>query len=223
MRDEVPRAMKINVSTVSLITIALALGASPSVDSSPPGGDEWDATAAARYLDARMDDWWANAKVLKTGDGEERCLSCHTAIPYALARAALRRLSNDGTPTAHEQRIAETAKLRVENARRKQPFYDDSEEKKLESRGVESVLNAVILTHLDHNAEPDETLRRAMTRLWEAQRPDGAWDWLDFGLEPYETPDAAFYGATAAALAAGSPAGERASTGPIFQTFAVSS
>jgi hypothetical protein len=38
-----------------------------------------------------MDLWWTKAKVLKTGAGDARCLSCHTAIPYALARPALRR------------------------------------------------------------------------------------------------------------------------------------
>jgi hypothetical protein len=40
-------------------------------------------------------------------------------------------------------------------------------------------------------------------RLWETQRSDGAWDWLNFGLEPYETVDAVYQGATLAALAVG--------------------
>ena len=40
---------------------------------------------------------------------------------------------------------------------------------------------------------------KALARLWEVQRADGAWDWLDFGLEPYETSDAVFHGATVAA------------------------
>ena len=43
------------------------------------------------------------------------------------------------------------------------------------------------------------------------QRADGAWDWLEFGLEPYEAPDAVYYGASVAALAAGSASGKRAS------------
>jgi squalene-hopene/tetraprenyl-beta-curcumene cyclase len=44
------------------------------------------------------------------------------------------------------------------------------------------------------------------------QRPDGAWDWLNFGLEPYETTDAVFYGATLAAMAVGRPTGDAAAT-----------
>jgi hypothetical protein len=53
-----------------------------------------------------------------------------------------------------------------------------------------------------------------MARLWEVQRPDGAWDWLEFGLEPHETTDAMYHGAALAALAAGSVPGKGASTNP---------
>lgn len=175
--------------------------------------DGWDPAATARYLDARMDVWWANAKVLRTGDGQTRCLSCHTAIPYALVRPALRGMLGERTPTAHETRMIEQIRRRVAFTDGDQPYYDHTEAKKIESRGVEAVLNAVILTHLSqaNPAEADAHMRTAMTRLWDAQRADGAWDWLDFGLEPYETPDAVFYGASLAALAAGSPAGMRAS------------
>src|SRR5205809_51454 len=42
-----------------------------------------------------------------------------------------------------------------------------------------------------------------LRHLWEIQRSDGAWDWLDFGLEPFESVDATYYGATLAALAVG--------------------
>lgn len=177
--------------------------------------DGWDPAAAARYLDARMDVWWANAKVLRTGDGQTRCISCHTAVPYALVRPALRAVLGETTPTAHETRMVEQIHRRLAFAAGDQPYYDHTEAKKIESRGVEAVLNAVVLTHLNpaHAPEPDAHTRAAMTRLWDAQRADGAWDWLDFGLEPYETPDAVFYGAALAALAAGSPAGMRASEG----------
>jgi squalene-hopene/tetraprenyl-beta-curcumene cyclase len=45
--------------------------------------------------------------------------------------------------------------------------------------------------------------------LWETQRSDGRWDWLEFGLEPWETTEAAYHGATFAAFAAGTATGER--------------
>jgi squalene-hopene/tetraprenyl-beta-curcumene cyclase len=96
----------------------------------------------------------------------------------------------------------------VEYASGDQPYYDHTEDKKVESRGVEAVINAVVLTA---DPEPSPATTAAIARMWEVQRSDGAWDWLDFGLEPYEAPDAAFHGATMAALAAGSASGRRAS------------
>jgi squalene-hopene/tetraprenyl-beta-curcumene cyclase len=68
------------------------------------------------------------------------------------------------------------------------------------------VLNALILASADaadRRREPSGPTQRALAQLWETQRPDGAWDWLDFGLEPFESVDAAYYGATLAALAIG--------------------
>lgn len=173
----------------------------------------WDRDAAARYLDRRMDAWWENAKTLKTDGGDTRCLSCHTALPYVWARPALRRSLNAEQSTPHEQRVIEQVSRRLGYRTVDQPYYDHTEAKKVESRGVEAVINAVALTGLGDETTPDERqplVAAAMSRMWNVQRPDGAWDWLDFGLEPYEAPDAVFHGATLAALAAGSPAGKRA-------------
>lgn len=188
-----------------------------------PAGDPslgWDKAATARYLDARMDVWWTNAKVLKTGAGDTRCLSCHTAVPYALVRPALRRALGETVPTVHEAKILETVTLRLQTAGAQQPFYDHTPDKRLESRGVEAVLGALVLASenvspVAHDGGASIAARRALARqgferLWEAQRPDGAWDWLNFGLEPYESVDAEFHGATLAAMAAGSVAGAEA-------------
>jgi squalene-hopene/tetraprenyl-beta-curcumene cyclase len=172
----------------------------------------WDRDAAARYLDGRMDIWWANAKTLSTNGGETRCLSCHTALPYVWARHALRRSQAEAQPTSHEQRVLEQVSRRIGYRGDDQPYYDHTEAKKIESRGVEAVVNAVALTGLDEDAVSSDRqplVAAAMARMWDVQRSDGAWDWLDFGLEPYEAPDAAFQGATMAALAAGSPAGRQ--------------
>jgi hypothetical protein len=179
--------------------------------------ERWDAAAAAKYLDARMDTWWSNAKVLKTADGEQRCLSCHTAVPYVLARPALRRMLGEKASTPHESRILETVRARVASIGNQQPYYDNTEEKKIESRGVESVLNAFMLTSHElqsREINPQPATTAAIARMWEVQRADGAWDWLNFGLEPYEAPDAVFHGATLAAFAAGTPSGSKASRTP---------
>jgi squalene-hopene/tetraprenyl-beta-curcumene cyclase len=194
------------------VAIAVAIGTRPAATQS--NQVRWDAASAARYLDARMDTWWRNAKVLKTGTADERCLSCHTAVPYVMARPRLRRLLGDHTLTAHESRIVNTVTARVASMGNQQPYYDHTEDKKVESRGVEAVLNAFVLAMHDADRKadrPSEPTRAAIARLWEVQRPDGAFDWLNFGLEPYEAPDAVFYGAVLAAMAANSAPASAAS------------
>jgi squalene-hopene/tetraprenyl-beta-curcumene cyclase len=178
---------------VVMVAAALLLGAA-----SRPA--EWDCEGAARYLDERMDIWFAKAKKLKTGDGETACVSCHTALPYALSRSALRRAMRVTEPTTQETRVVDGVVRRVETYDAHEPMYDFNDAKKIESRGTEAVLNALILATLNG---PEDATRKAFRRLWSTQRADGAWDWLDFGLEPFETADAVYYGAALAALAAG--------------------
>lgn len=200
------------VVAAGLFTAAWSLTAAPAPAAGPDPG--WDAAATARYLDQRMDLWWNKAKTLRTGSGEAKCVSCHTAIPYALARPLLRIATGETAPTAHETRILDTVRQRVANLADEAPFYDHTEAKKVESAGVEAVLNAFVLTRNDslgRSAQPSTPTRTAMARLWATQRADGAWNWLDFGLEPYETTDAAYHGATLAAMAAGSSPGRNAS------------
>ncbi len=208
------------MSSRPFAVVGVLLLASLTLRAAAPGDDpnvKWDKAAAARYLDARMDVWWAKAKPLKSGATETKCLSCHTAIPYALARPALRKAMGVTAVTAHETTIVETVRTRMAHTDNQQPFYDHTDEKKVESRGVEAVMNAFLLTSRDLDTgatAPGALTQQALTRLWAVQREDGAWDWLNFGLEPYETSDAVFHGATVAALAAGSPTGRLASADP---------
>lgn len=171
----------------------------------------WDQTAVTGYFDARMDLWWQRAKTLRTGTSETKCLSCHTAVPYAMVMPVLRRARGIDALTRHEQQILDMARARSAYAETDQPYYDQSEDKIRESRGVEAVVNAFVLTTYDAGPSPAPETRAAIVRLWQVQRADGAWDWLNFGLEPYEAPDAVFQGAALAALSAGSRAGRAAS------------
>ena len=204
-----PRTSAAAIAAAVLFTSILAHGAA-----APPADAGFDAAAAARYLDQRMDVWWQKAKPLKTVGGETKCLSCHTAVPYALARPALRRMLGEAAPTAHETAILDTVRTRLSHLDTQQPFYDHTEAKKIESAGVEAVMNAFLLASRDAGAgvsAPDAPTRQAFARLWQMQRADGAWNWLDFGLEPYESTDAVFHGATLAAMAAGAATGRQAS------------
>src|SRR5689334_8584564 len=85
-----------------LLTAAAATlaGHSTSTPADTPG---WDPAAAARYLDSRAEWWttWPNA----ARDNGTYCMSCHTTLPYALARPALRPLLHEAAPSPAEDKI----------------------------------------------------------------------------------------------------------------------
>jgi hypothetical protein len=160
-------------------------------------------TNAARYLDDRIDIWFVKSKKLRTGDVKTSCVSCHTVAPYALARPALRKAAGVKVPAPQEARLLRETLLRVATYDSHEPLYKNKED---ESRGSEAVLNLIVLVGElapDNQAALAEPLRKAFEELWAAQRADGAWDWLNFGNEPYESADSVYYGAALAAIAVG--------------------
>jgi len=166
----------------------------------------WQASAA-RYLDDRIDIWFVKAKKLRTGDIQTSCVSCHTVAPYALARPALRKAAGVKAPSPQEERLLRETLLRVATYDSHEPLYKSKED---QSRGSEAVLNLLVLVgelSPDNQASLAEPLRKAFAELWAAQRADGAWDWLDFGNEPYESADSVYYSAALAAIAVGSADG----------------
>jgi hypothetical protein len=102
--------------------------------------------AAAAYLDNRLDWWvhWPNA----ARDHETSCVSCHTALPYALARPSLHRVLDEPEAAPPERILLANVTKRVRLWKEVEPFYPDQTRglpKTSESRGTESVLNALIL------------------------------------------------------------------------------
>jgi squalene-hopene/tetraprenyl-beta-curcumene cyclase len=193
--------------TVVAATVA-AQQATPSGD----GSRSWDPAAAAAYLDKRMDLWFTYGTRLKTGDTQTTCVACHAGLAYALARPVLRRVMHVDVPSTQEARLIEETTRRAETYSTHQVLYDFNERRQIESRGTEAVLNAVILTSADaarNLREPSEPTKKALARLWETQRADGRWNWLDFGLEPWETVDSGYHGAAYAAFAVGTAKGRR--------------
>lgn len=185
-------------------------------------GDDvgWKMTEAAKYLDDRARVWLAFSSANR-GEGETRttCISCHTAIPYLLARPALRKLTGTDAPTEHERNLLTHVKRRVDSWKDLDTppyklFYDFDEAKKKESWGTEGVWNAVVLSFDDaHQGKgtPSDVTRRALANLWQVQTPTGddkgSWDWLNFGLEPWESKSARYHGAALAAIAVGTAPG----------------
>ena len=181
----------------------------------------WDMRAAAAYLDARQT-WWS-AWPTAARDHQTACVSCHTALPYALARPSLRAALRENEPTSSERKLMDDVVKRVLLWRDVEPFYPDQINglpKTSESRGTEAVLNALVLATRDAAAgSPSDETRIAFDNLWALQfrrgKPAGSWAWLNFHLEPWEADDAAYFGAALAAVAAGTEPGGYASRADI--------
>jgi squalene-hopene/tetraprenyl-beta-curcumene cyclase len=112
--------------------------------------NSWDQKAAATYLDQRAGWWMEWPKAAR--DHDTFCVSCHTAVPYALSRSALRKALAEAAPSANERRLLDNVTKRVRLWKEVAPFYSDADRgvyKTVESRGTESVLNALILASND--------------------------------------------------------------------------
>src|SRR5262249_18257726 len=86
-----------------------ALALLPAVTPAAVAGD-WSPQAAADFLDGRAD-WWLGWDAAARGNGTA-CLSCHTAVPFALGRSALGR--RVGESEAQRRMVAGVAR-RVAN------------------------------------------------------------------------------------------------------------
>ena len=173
----------------------------------------WDQHAAAIYLDRRQA-WWMGWPTAQR-DHQTFCVSCHTAVPYALSRPYLRNPLAERAPSPNERRLLDNVTKRVRLWQDVAPFYTDADRgvyKTVESRGTESVLNALILASRDaQNGQLTADTRMALHNMWTEQQTmgpkKGAWLWLRFNNEPWEADDSAFYGATLAAVAIGTAPG----------------
>lgn len=201
--------------------LAVFLGAllvQPAAQAGKPAG--WKIEKAATYLDNRAKAWFEFSSADR-GEGATKtsCISCHTLFPYALARPVLRKLAGNNTPTDYEKKLIDQTRKRVEAwAELDAPtfglLYAFSDQKKKESRGTEAILNAVILSFDDSyqgRMTPSDATKRAFDNLWKVQiqagGDKGAWDWLDFRLEPWESKGARYFGAALAAVAVASAPG----------------
>lgn len=144
-------------------------------------------------------------------DHETFCVSCHTSVPYALARPFLRAALGESKPAPNELKLVEDVTKRVRLWKEVSPYYSGEgydAPKASESRGTESVVNALILASHDSASEQiSNDTQAAFDNMWGLQlttgKEQGAWSWLQFDLEPWEANDSIYYGATLAALAVG--------------------
>src|SRR5438552_17114557 len=133
----------------------------------------WDQQAAAAYLDQRAAWWMEWPKAAR--DHETFCVACHTAVPYALSRPALRKSLAEAAPSANERRLLDNVAKRVRLWKEVAPFYSDADRgvyKTVESRGTESVLNALILASNDaQSGQLSNDTRTALDNMWAEHWP----------------------------------------------------
>lgn len=196
--------------------IAALVSATSPVKAAEPAS--WNPKAAAAYLDARQA-WWLSFPSAAR-DLDTACVSCHTALPYALSRPVLRSALNERGPSPVETKLIDQVVKRVRAWKDAAPYYPDQTRglpKTAESRGTESILNAAILARRDaSDGVLTEDSRQAFSNLWALQMRTGeltgAWAWLKFGLEPWEGVESAYFGAALAAVAVGTAPNRYASS-----------
>jgi squalene-hopene/tetraprenyl-beta-curcumene cyclase len=194
---------------LAVIVLTAIASAEGNKSSSAPVLHNWDRFAAAHYLDTR-ESWWMGWPKAQR-DHETACVSCHTAVPYALARPSLRKSLKESRPSTTEQKMLGYIAKRVGLWNEVEPFYSDQKvgpQKTIESRGTEAVLNALILARYDEQeGRLSDITRKAFDNMWATQLTEGeqrgSWNWLNFHNAPWESNESHYYGATLAAVAVG--------------------
>ena len=212
-------AIASGIVLLTMVTSGVLRAAGRSAEAADPPG--WDPKAAASYLDGRATFWttWPNA----ARDHDTFCISCHTTLPFAIARPALRGVLGEKAPGTAESRIFDNLLTRARGYKEMEPFYPDQTRgipKTSESRAIESVMNALVLATRDaESGRLSADTKTAFSVMWPLQMKtgpqNGAWTWLNFGYEPWESPNSAYFGASMAALAIGTAPEGYASTADI--------
>jgi squalene-hopene/tetraprenyl-beta-curcumene cyclase len=151
---------------------------------------DWDAAAAAKYLDGRAAEWAVWPRAAKEGGA---CVSCHTTLGYLIARPELRRALGESAATEFEKGLVAGVKVRA--AKAPPPATADN---------TPIVLNALVLAMNDASGHHlNSETEAAFKALWATQREDSTWGWTHADLEPWEVLESDYFGVALAALATG--------------------
>jgi squalene-hopene/tetraprenyl-beta-curcumene cyclase len=171
---------------VSAVAITLGLAIAPAIAA------EWNPKAAAAFLDERQKQWFEWKIAARTGGP---CVSCHTGLPYLIARPALRRVLGETAPTQWETGYLDALRARSGSTDAKAMLGFGKEPVASQSMGVEAIFAALFLRD---SVPARERLRNLQLREGNER---GAWNWFQVQLEPWEETGAPFFGAALAAMA----------------------
>ncbi len=131
----------------------------------------------AEFLDAAAVNWTRQRK----------CATCHTNVPYLMARPALKQKS--------------AGEALVRSFFEKQVDGWESGVKELQPEGdayVVTVAAALAFHDAQTTGKLSAHTRKALDRTWALQKKHGAWDWIKCDWPPFEHDD--YYGAVLATL-----------------------
>lgn len=137
------------------------------------------------YQDKRNKEWAERNK----------CLCCHTTLPYMLGRGL------DVNSKANFEKFKDVAAIKVENPA-ELPWYH-ADMKGRDSKPTEAVLNALTLVMYDiQSGVPlTATTLKAMDSIFAKVESNGRLHWLDFELQPFESKKGELWGNSMALLA----------------------
>lgn len=154
----------------------------PATKPDEPVAKTWSAEKAAAYLDGVGVGWTR----------DRQCVTCHTNLPYLMARPALK--GDAGWKEVRAFLEADVAKW----AKGGKPRGD-----------AYAVATAAGLAFTDaHAGALSEPTKQAFAKMWAVQRPAGDWAWIKCDWPPLEHDD--YYGAVLAAVAVGTAPGKYA-------------
>jgi hypothetical protein len=167
----------------------------------------WNAEGAARFLSSRQQAWldFTVKRAEKRGQSQNAaCASCHTVLPTLLAEPAIDQALGRQEPTpyaiVYEDRIRDRV-MRPDAAENARFGYLHS---------AEPIIYALALVLEDrerHQTALSRETEEAFRHMWAEQLRQGdakgSWLWADASLDPWETPEAVYYGTALAALAIG--------------------
>jgi squalene-hopene/tetraprenyl-beta-curcumene cyclase len=158
-----------------------------------PAGTRADEPVAGTFSPAKAAEYLDGVGVNWTRD--KKCITCHTNLPYMLARPLL-------PGDAGWKEVRTFLEKDVESwSNGGKPRGD-----------AYVVVTALALAFHDRQSGNGlrPTTRAALDRMWKVQKPTGEWNWLKCNWPPMEHDD--YYGATVAALAVGVAPGDYAQT-----------
>lgn len=140
---------------------------------------------AKTYQDKRNKDW----------TDRNKCLCCHTTLPYMLARGL------DAGSKVNFDKLKALTVEKVENPESRPWYHRDQAGR--DSKPTEAVLNA--LTLLMHDVSSQMPLQaitlKAVDSIFQKLEPNGRLHWLDFNLQPFESKKGELWGNSMALLA----------------------